>query len=513
MGAPRADSLLRTLGFSGDGGEIWFSPTGDPGERRLIIPFTGGTARPFLSTGDVAASWSPDNTRLVYFNNQDGDPLFIADNTGRDARRISVPDADLPQKGLHNHNPVWSPDGESIYFVHGVDPTVEMDIWRVRPSGTSPERLTRQNAKINFLAPLDARTLLYIARPHDLAGPWLYTLDIASRITRRITSGLEQYTSVAASRDGRRVVATIANPTSTLMQVPLLDRVAEDRDIQPYPVPTTRALAPRIVGKSLFYLSSRGTNDGLWKFENGQTTEVWKSQDGPLSEPPAVSADGRRLAVVARQDGKRRLVVMSADGTNSRTLARSLDIQGAANQSPAAWSPDGAWIVAGGTDTQGPGLFKIPVDGGEPLRLASGQATNPVWSPDGRLIIYSGPLVAGQVSLLGVRPDGGSVKVPQIRLRAGMYRFLSSGSQLVYIPRVQWREFWLLDLTTGQTRPLTRITDQGLVRTFDITPTTRTSCSTSCAKIRTSSSSISRSRRTWLAPNQITAPDSVERPP
>jgi Tol biopolymer transport system component len=266
------------------------------------------------------------------------------------------------------------------------------------------------------------------------------------------------------------LVATVANPTAALWQVPLLDRLAEDRDVQPYQLPTVRALAPRFAGQVLFYLSSRGAADGLWRFENGQASEIWKSQDGALSEPAAVSVDGRRLAVVVRQDGKRHLVMMSADGTNTRTLAASIDIQGAANQSPAAWSPDGAWIVAGGSDAEGAGLFKIPIDGGAPVRLASGQATNPIWSPDGTVIVYSGPLVAGQVSLHGVRPDGALAQVPQVRVRPGGYRFLPSGAQLVYMPRMQWRDFWLLDLGTGKTRQLTRIADEGIVRTFDITP-------------------------------------------
>ncbi|MEO5742918.1 MAG: protein kinase, partial [Vicinamibacterales bacterium] len=470
MGASRSDSLLRTLGFSGDGAEIWFSPTNDPGERKMIMPLTGGTPRAFLGEGDVAASWSPDGTHLAYFNNRKGDPLFVADRTGRDAREIPVPQDDVSQKGLHNHNPVWSADGEWIYFVHGVDPTAETDVWRVRPTGGSPERLTQQNSKVNFVAPLDSRTVLYVARPQDLAGPSLWTLDVASKTTRRVISGLEQYTSVAASRDGRRVVATIANPSATLWQVPLLDRLADDRDVQPYALPTMRALAPRFAGASLFFLSSQGPGDGLWRFEDGQTSEVWKSRDGPLSEPPAVSIDGRRVAVVARQDGKRRLVMMSADGTNSRTLAPSLDIQGAANQSPADWSPDGAWIAAGGSDAQGAGLFKIPVDGGAPVRIVSGQATNPIWSPDGSVIVYSGALVAGQVALLGVRPDGADAHLPQILLRAGAYRFRSSGARLVYMPRLQWRDFWELDFATGKTRQLTRIIEHSVVRTFDITP-------------------------------------------
>ena len=112
--------------------------------------------------------------------------------------------------------------------------------------------------------------------------------------------------------------------------MPLLDRLVEDRDAQPYPVPTERALAPRFGGTSLFYLSlsARGTGDGLWRVQNGQAFEVRKGADGVLSEPPAVSPDGSRVAVVVRQQGKRHLAIMSADGTNSRTLAASIDIQG-----------------------------------------------------------------------------------------------------------------------------------------------------------------------------------------
>ncbi len=465
---------FRKFGFSDDGAEIWFSPDTGPSMAQMIMPLMGGSPRAFLDRGATAPAWSPDGNRLAYFKNEDGDPLFVADGTGADARQILV-----YQKGVHNHNPVWSPDGQWIYFAHGLEPTDAMDVWRVRPSGESAERLTEHGTAVNFMAPLDTRTLLYVARAEDRSGPWLWALDVERKVTRRVSTGLGQYTSVSASRDGRRVVATVANPTASLWHVPLLDRQANDRDVHPYPVPTARALAPRFArgggvrpvgGTSLFYLSAGGTGDGLWRFQNGQASEVSRAADGALSEPSAVSPDGSRVAIVVRQEGKRHLKVVSADGRNSQTLAPSLDIQGTAGQGTADWSPDGTWIVTGGSDAQGPGLFKIHVGSGVAVRLVAGKADNPVWSPDGSVIVYAGKLFTGQVELHGVRPDGTPVVLPSVRARPGGYRFLPDGTGLVYLPFMPSLDFWLVDLTTKIPRQLTRLSNQGALGTFDITP-------------------------------------------
>jgi Tol biopolymer transport system component len=52
----------------------------------------------------------------------------------------------------------------------------------------------------------------------------------------------------------------------------------------------------------------------------------------------------------------------------------------------------------------------------------------------------------------------------------GGYRFLPDGTGLVFVERIQALDFWLLDLATGQRRQLTRLDNQGALRTFDITP-------------------------------------------
>src|SRR5262245_56445740 len=342
-----------------------------------------------------------------------------------------------------------------------------MDVWRIRPAGGSPERLTQQGTTVTFLASLDRRTLLFVARALDGSGPWLWGLDTETKVTRRATSGLEQYNSVASSSDGRRVVATVVNPTASLWSVQILDHLAQDRDVQPYPVPTTRALAPRFRGRSLFYLSSHGTADGLWRFRDGRAAEIRRGTDGALLEPPALSPDGSRVAVVLAKDKRRRLAIMSAEGTGLHGLAESIHVQGGAD-----WSPDGAWIVVGGNDDRlGHGLFKVAVDCGALVRLVAGQATNPVWSPNGNLIVYAGALVTGQVApLLGVRPDGVRIELPPLQVRPGGHRFLPDGTGLVFLPRSQSLDFWLLDLATKKTRQLTRLSGQGRLGRSDVTP-------------------------------------------
>jgi Tol biopolymer transport system component len=216
-------------------------------------------------------------------------------------------------------------------------------------------------------------------------------------------------------------------------------------------------------------LSGSGTGDGLWKLQDGEASEVRRDVGGALTEPAAISHDGSRVAVVVREAGERHLSVMSADGTNARTLVPSINIAGAPGQGTADWSPDDEWIATSGTDARGPGLFKIPAKGGEPVTLVSGQAYNPIWSPDGQLIVYGDGLGA-EVNLRAVRPDGRRVDLALSRARPGGCRFLPDGTALVCIPSQVSQNFVLLDLKTMKSRPLASLGDRGALTSFDITP-------------------------------------------
>jgi Tol biopolymer transport system component len=156
-------------------------------------------------------------------------------------------------------------------------------------------------------------------------------------------------------------------------------------------------------------------------------------------------------------------------GGRNASPSSQVDVRGAGS-----WSPDGKWIVVAGSDRNGLGIFKLPVDGGAPIRIATGPYLDPVWSPRGDLIVYSGSQVFTLAPLLAVHPDGTPAKLPEIKVqREGeRARFLPDGTGLVYMlgDTLAEQDFWLLDLATMRSRRLTQLSGFAVMRTFDITP-------------------------------------------
>jgi len=387
----------------------------------MLWPLMGGPAHNFLDEAAAEVAWSADGTRLAYHSWQAGDPMFVADHNGNNQRLIVQNEAG----GLHNHYQVWSRDGRWIYFVRGRPATGEMDLWRrVHPDGGAPEQLTHLNTDIAYPTPIGDRAVLFVAHNKDGAGPWLWAFDEKTRTSNRVSSGVEQYTAVAATADGRRIAASVVNPQANLWSIPITARPAEEADVEAFELPTSRSRAPRFGGGSLFYLSSRDGADGLWTYRDGKALEIWKGSEGALQSPAAVLPDGKNVAFALTRGGSRQMQVMTEDGTRLRPLSTDVDVGGAAS-----WSPDGKWIVVAGGDRNGPGLFKLPVEGGPAVRMVTGPFLDPVWSPRGDLIVYCGPQVFTLAPLLAIHPDGTQAQMPEIKVqREGeRVRFLPDG--------------------------------------------------------------------------------------
>jgi Tol biopolymer transport system component/tRNA A-37 threonylcarbamoyl transferase component Bud32 len=460
------NEYVRNIGFSSDASHVWIRVADIAAPATVsLVPTMGGPPRPFLGTA-VMATWSPDGSRLGYHETTPGDPIFLAERDGGSPIRLAIA---VP--GVHQHHLTWATDGRYLYFARGLPPD-EMDIWRIPAAGGTPERITSHQSRVAYPALLDDRTLLYTATADDGTGPWLYAMDLEERIAQRVSPGVEHYLSIAASAptagQPRRLVATVSNPVVQLWSVPIGDRVADESAATRLALPTARAAAPRFSpDSSLYYLASRSGADGVWRLA-GDATEIWKPGDGGVVGAVAISPDGRQVCFPVRRASRSTLFCTDADGTGVRAVAESLDVRGAAT-----WSPDGKWIAVGGMDGTGTRVFKVPVDGGAPVRLVDSVSYNPVWSPDGRFILYSGAPRARTVVLKAVTPEGRPYPVPTLTVdRLGdSYRFLPDGRGLVVkLGGFRLQDFWLVDLATGRRRQLTRLTPGESLHRFDVSP-------------------------------------------
>jgi Tol biopolymer transport system component len=458
---------VRTLGFSPDGTLVTFwARRADAPEASAIsvwaVPVLGGEPRPYLE-GAAEFDWSGDGSRLVYHTAGPGDPMYVRDSPpGSEPHHVYSAPA-----GLHCHFLAWSPDGAFIYFVRGSVPD-RMDVWRIRPTGGEPERLTTHDSLVSHPVFSSSGTLLYLASDADGSGPWTFELDVERRASRRVGIGLDRYTSLAASADGRRVVATLASPKGTLWRVPVTDGRTEIAAARRIPLNTRSGSSPRLGAGHLLYVSSKATGDSIWRLQGEAASEVWSAPDAQIVGAPALARDGGRIAFSIRRHGQTSLWLANADGTDARRLGASLELQGAA-----AWTPDGQAVTVAAVTDGVPRLVNLPLDGGSPRALADVYSVDPAWSPDGEIVVFSGPDIGTTFEIKARKRDGSPHPMPELRLTRGARHvaFMPGSRSLVVLRgELRHKDLWRIDLATGAEHRLSDLPPDFTVRDFDVSP-------------------------------------------
>jgi Tol biopolymer transport system component/DNA-binding winged helix-turn-helix (wHTH) protein len=457
---------IRTLGFSADSSLVSIWTRSSDGSRPedvniLAAPTGGGPLRTYLP--EIAEyDWSRDGRALVFHTTAPGDPMFVREpGSPEPERRIYAAPA-----GVHCHFPVWSPDDAFIYFVRGTPSAGVWDIWRVRPAGTGLERLTTHNSYVAYPTLLDPHTIVYLATSSDGSGPWLYTLDTEQRVPHRISFGLETYTSLGASADGKRLVATVVNPSSSLWRLTLR---AKDGATSAAPTPallSADGASPRLGPGYALYVAWRGGDQGIWTLTQGASREIWSSTHSQIVGAPAIAPDGRHIAFIASDNGSTLLYVIDQDGSHPRIVADSLGLRG-----NVAWASDGQSIVTAVVRDEEPRLTSIFLNGAPPQTLVAEYSVDPVWSPDGQFLVYSGANIGTTFPLRAAARDGRPYPLPSLILTRGAQRvaFTPDGRSLVVLRGdFDHKNFWLIDLRTGAQHLLAELPAEFVIGDFDI---------------------------------------------
>jgi Tol biopolymer transport system component len=295
-------------------------------------------------------------------------------------------------------DPVYSPDGESLYFAGG-DPTGgSWALLRLRVSPQSGEPLGEAVVIRNTGAVL-FKHLRISADGKKIACTALQLANNLSAITLAQVSGEAKGKPVALTEDTtyRRLVPAFS-PDGQKIAYDMI-RIGTNGDVWVMDAdgknPTQLTTDPAVHNWPTWF--PEGDRIAYSSINQGKRTmraiNLQTGQDQLLfeldqnMELPRLSPDGKQFAFNSNKSGTINVWTIPVEGGRTRQLTFDQELMGYPS-----WSPDGHFIafeMKRGDDTH---VGIIPSSGGEPVQLTfdHGQSWVYSWSPDGERIAFAG---------------------------------------------------------------------------------------------------------------------------
>jgi len=423
--------------FTADDSHVMFTTYRSHPERGMapevwLAPIPAGEPSVLVRSAS-AASTSPDGRALVYAAvGSDGTSIRVRHQDGREL--------DIAARGFW---PRWSPDGKWIAYTtsdpEGGDGTIHV----VRPDGSDDRRLSSTPSQIYGLCwTPDSSRLLFASEQNGPTALW--SVDLQGRNLQAITRGPGICTCPTMSPDGQRLlfdfslrrwyvylstepegearrlvaesglnaaalsgdgsrVALALGAAAQASAVTLLDLDTMERRILSGMNASSVAWMPG--GRDLLIAAPApdGMREWIWRLstEGGLPQPLLKGDEDWRAPRP--SPDGTMIAAVRRSESGDELVVHDLAQGDERVLARKTVI------TAPRWSPDGRMLAWSGSwrpdDLVSGGVWIGSVEGGAPRQLTADGAW-PIWGHGGDHLLFA--RYREHAGIWGVPLGGGS---------------------------------------------------------------------------------------------------------
>ena len=413
------------LAFSHSGEYVYFV-RGLP-SALYRVSLVGGPPTKIVDNLEGNFSISRDNDQLVFVRqiiNREGQrqySLITANSDGTGEREWLT--------GAHPYGldtPMWAPNSRSIICSYGSTTGGSQDVSIIEVSladGTKKELSSKKFFRITKMAWLaNGSGLLLSARTNLGENNQLWKLSYPSMELKQLTEGVVSYADLSLTANAQKGVASQETLTSDVWVGSSREPNALKRVTQ---ASGNFCWAP---DGRLVYSSTASGNRDLWIMQRDGKEQRQLTVDEAMDVSPRVTADNRHIVFISNRTGAFQVWRMNIDGTNQIQLTNG----GPKNH--IAITPDNKWVLYNTTDDWH--LWKISIDGGEPVKLASYVATLAAMSPDQSVIVSVGREGTRRVLLI-LPPTGGSplkrMDLPGDNFAGYRIKWTPDGKSVIYM--------------------------------------------------------------------------------
>ncbi|HEV8215133.1 MAG TPA: protein kinase [Gemmatimonadaceae bacterium] len=359
---------------------VWLARRGGPPILRPGRVLSVATT----SALELSPAISPDGKFVAYMGGDRG--MFRIMVRQISGERATVVSGELTT-AIHEY-PHWSPDGSQIAFA------TQGDVYIVAATGGAPRTIAHSDASIivGLCFSPDGNRIAYA----DSRGVWVR--PVAGGPARLVVPG-SLFNSVSWSPDGRKLaflegnVANFINQSAAPVWVADVATGARNQAAPPEWINLSPVWLPD--SRGILYVSNR---DGPPDVYQQALTADGRADGAPQrlttglrARTISLSADGRRLAydVVRNQSN-----IWSIDLPAGSAPATTSSLHQITSESQRIEVPnlsrDGQWLAYDSNRNGSFDIFRIKVDGGDPIQVSNnpGNEFAPSWSPGDRQILF-----------------------------------------------------------------------------------------------------------------------------
>lgn len=418
------NNSVYSLAFARNGDYLYF--VGNEPKKLHRVSMLGGAPVEILENLEEDVSVSADDQQIAFIrrgitsNGQQEFSLRIANLDGTSERALFT--SILPDQ---LSAPIWTEDGRAILCAQG-NPNVSGGQVRLIEisvaDGRKKELSAEPFASIQKLAWLpDQSGLLMMARKNpESTQNQLWHISYPGMALRQLTADATQYADLSVAVGVDKAVVSQQVFSSNLWIGPSHEPHALKKITQAHGhfgwTPDSR----------LVFLSTISGNSDIWIMQADGTGQRQLTNDPASDTSPMVTPDNQFIVFLSSRGGTVQVMRMNLDGSNQVALAQG---------TTATLSPDGKWVIYSTGDLYQ--LWKVSIEGGEPVRLTDYFAIRPAVSPDGKMIACFGK--PGTKSEILLVPSAGGP--PQRKLsvapaRSKRLRWTPDGQALLYVTQL-----------------------------------------------------------------------------